>query len=246
MGFINCVNVSMVSNLINYPLILVNLKSYSETMGAKSEELAEITQQISSNTGICVGLAPQFTDIQRLKRFEIPIFSQHIDGIFPGAHTGHILAEAVKSSGSVGTILNHSERRMLLSDIESALKRTKEVDLISVVCVNTTNVGMAVAAFDPDIIAIEPPELIGTGIAVSKAKPEIISESFEAIKRINKNVTVLCGAGITCGEDVFSAIKLGSSGVLVASGIVKASNWKNILQEFADAALKAKKDEGTE
>jgi triosephosphate isomerase len=135
---------------------------------------------------------------------------------------------------------------MLLSDIESALNRTKEVDLISVVCVNTTIVGMAVAAFDPDIIAIEPPELIGTGIAVSKAKPEIISESVEAIKRISKNVTVLCGAGITCGEDVFSAIRLGSSGVLVASGIVKASNWENILQEFADAALKAKKDEGTE
>jgi triosephosphate isomerase len=231
----------MVSNLINYPLILVNLKSYSETMGAKAEELAEITQQISSDTGICIGLAPQFTDIQRLKRFEIPIFSQHIDGIFPGAHTGHILAEAVKSSGSTGTILNHSERRMLLSDIESALNRTKEVGLISVVCVNTTSVGMAVAAFDPDIIAIEPPELIGTGIAVSKAKPEIISESVEAIKRINKNVTVLCGAGITCGEDVFSAIKLGSSGVLVASGIVKASNWEYVLQEFADAALKAKR-----
>ena len=240
MRFINCVNVSMVSKGINYPFILVNLKSYSETLGAKAEELAEITQQILNDTGICIGLAPQFTDIPRLKRFEIPIFSQHIDGILPGAYTGHILAEAVRSSGSVGTILNHSERRLLLSDIENAVKRTKEVGLISVVCANTIGVGMAVAAFDPDIIAIEPPELIGTGVAVSKAKPEIISKSVDAIKRINKNVIVLCGAGITCGEDVFSAIKLGSSGVLVASGIVKSSNWKNILQEFAAAALKAK------
>ena len=246
MRFTNCVNVPMVSNGINYPLILVNLKSYSETMGAKAEELAEITQQISSVTGICIGLAPQFTDIQRLNRFEIPIFSQHIDSIFPGAYTGHILAEAVKSSGSVGSILNHSERRLLLSDIETAVKRTKEVGLISVVCANNTSAGMEVAAFDPDIIAIEPPELIGTGVAVSKAKPEIISKSVEAIRQINKNVTVLCGAGITCGEDVFSAIKLGSSGVLVASGIVKASNWENILQQFAEAALKAKKNEGTE
>ena len=244
MRFISCVNVLMVSNAINYPFILVNLKSYSETMGAKAEELADIAQKISCDTRICIGLAPQFTDIQRLKRFEIPIFSQHIDGITPGAHTGHILAEAVKSSGSAGTILNHSERRLLLSDIENTIKRTKEVGLISAVCANTTGVGMAVAAFDPDIIAIEPPELIGTGVAVSKTKPEIISKSVEAIKRINKNVTVLCGAGITCGEDVFSAIKLGSSGVLVASGIVKSSNWESILKEFAEAALKAKKDEG--
>ncbi|MCK5627065.1 triose-phosphate isomerase, partial [Candidatus Bathyarchaeota archaeon] len=162
----------MVSNGINYPLILVNLKSYSETMGAQAEKLAEIAQKISGDTRICIGLAPQFTDIQRLNRFEIPIFSQHIDGITPGAHTGHILAEAVKSSGSAGTILNHSERRLLLSDIENAIKRTKELSLISAVCANTTGVGMAVAAFDPDIIAIEPPELIGTGVAVSKTKPE--------------------------------------------------------------------------
>ncbi|WP_455369884.1 triose-phosphate isomerase [[Eubacterium] cellulosolvens] len=230
----------MVSNEINYPFILVNLKSYSETLGAKAEELAEITKQVSNETGICIGLAPQFTDIPRLIRFKIPIFSQHIDSILPGAYTGHILAEAVKSSGSAGTILNHSEKRLLLSDIESVIKRTKEVGLISLVCANTTVVGMAVAAFDPDIIAIEPPELIGTGVAVSKAKPEIISKSVEAIKRINKNVILLCGAGITCGEDVYSSIKLGSSGVLVASGIVKSSNWKKILQEFATAASKAK------
>jgi triosephosphate isomerase len=234
----------MASNKINYPFILVNLKSYSEALGAKGEELAKIAQQISSDTGICLGLAPQPTDIQRLTKFDIPIFSQHIDGIAAGAYTGHILAEAVKSSGAIGTILNHSEKRLVLSDIENAIKRSKEIDLISLVCANTTNVGMAVASFDPDIIAIEPPELIGTGVAVSKAKPEIISKSVEAIKRINKNVIVLCGAGITRGEDVFSAIRLGSGGVLVASGIVKSSNWKMILQEFASAALKAKQ-EGT-
>ena len=236
----------MASKKINYPLILVNLKTYSETLGSKAEELAKITQKVSIDTGICIGLAPQFVDIQRLKKFEIPIFSQHIDSNLPGAYTGHILAESVKSSGSVGTILNHSEKRLILSDIENAIKRTKEVDLISVVCANTTSVGMAAAAFDPDMIAIEPPELIGSGVAVSKARPEIISESIDAIKRINKDVIVLCGAGITCGEDVFSAIKLGSSGVLVASGVVKSSNWKNVLLEFAEACLKAKKQEGTE
>ncbi len=129
----------------------------------------------------------------------------------------------------------------MLSDIERSIERTKEVGLISVVCANTTKVGAAVAALNPDMIAIEPPELIGSGNAVSKANPEIISESVETIKRINKNVIVLCGAGITSGEDVFSAIKLGSSGILVASGIVKAKNWKDILQEFAEAALRAKK-----
>ena len=231
----------MASSNIEYPFILVNLKSYSETLGVKAEELAKIVEEVTTDSGICIGLAPQSIDINRLTQFNIPIFSQHIDSIIPGAYTGHILAEAVKSSGSIGTLLNHSEKRLMLSDIEQSINRTKEVGLVSVVCANTTKVGMAIAALNPDMVAIEPPELIGSGNAVSKANPEIISKSVEAIKRINKNVIVLCGAGITSGEDVFSAIKLGSSGILVASGIVKSKNWKGILQEFAEAALRAKK-----
>ncbi len=46
----------------------------------------------------------------------------------------------------------------------------------------------------------------------------------------------MCGAGISHGEDVAVAIKLGTHGVLVASGIVKAKNPYMMLREFADSA----------
>ena len=39
------------------------------------------------------------------------------------------------------------------------------------------------------------------------------------------------------GEDVKKAVELGSGGILVASGIVKAKNWDKIIEEFAKAMV---------
>ncbi len=97
----------------------------------------------------------------------------------------------------------------------------------------------AAAALKPDMIAVEPPELIGTGIPVSKAKPEVVTGTVEVVKRVNPKVVILCGAGITKGEDVAAALELGTEGVLVASGIVKAKDPHKALLEFAEAIIKA-------
>jgi triosephosphate isomerase len=98
---------------------------------------------------------------------------------------------------------------------------------------------MAVAGLNPEMIAIEPPELIGTGIPVSKAKPEVVTDTIELVRKVNQRVTILCGAGITSGEDVAAALRLGTEGVLVASGVVKAKDPYNVLIQFAEAITKA-------
>jgi triosephosphate isomerase len=107
-----------------------------------------------------------------------------------------------------------------------------------VVCTNNAGVSVAVAALKPDIVAVEPPELIGTGIPVSKAKPEVVSGTVKLVKKINPETVILCGAGITAGEDVAAALKLGTKGVLVASGIVKAKDPRKVLMEFSEAITK--------
>jgi len=99
-------------------------------------------------------------------------------------------------------------------------------------------VSAAAAALKPDMIAIEPPELIGSGIPVSKAKPEVVSGTIDLVRQVNRDVVVLCGAGITRGEDVEAALKLGTEGVLVASGIVKAKDQYGAVMEFAEACRK--------
>lgn len=226
--------------MITTPIIVVNFKTYSEATGRKAIELAKNCEKTSLETNVRVAVAPQFADIQPIvKTMSIPVFAQHIDPIKPGSSTGHILPESVKQAGALGTLINHSERRLKLADIEAAISRAREVGLVSLVCTNNSAVSAAAAALKPDMIAVEPPELIGTGISVSKAKPDVVRGTVELVKQINPGVIVLCGAGITTGEDVTTALRLGTEGVLVASGIVKAQNPRKVLSEFAEAITKA-------
>ena len=226
-------------NVIRTPIVIVNFKTYIEGTGKKATELARSAKKVSSETGVCFAVAPQFVDIPLIVNFVgMPIFAQHIDPFKPGSYTGHVLPEAVKEAGAVGTLINHSERRLKLADIDEALTRAREVGLATVVCTNNTTVSASAAALKPDMIAVEPPELIGTGIPVSKVKPEVVTSTVESVKKVNRNVVVLCGAGITNGKDVAAAIKLGTEGVLVASGIVKAKDPYKVMLEFAQAMTK--------
>jgi len=229
----------LTSGKVSVPIVLVNLKTYSESTGKKAIELAKTCEKVNSETGVCVGVAPQFVDIGPIAgAVSIPVFSQHIDPVSAGSFTGHVLAESVKEAGAVGTLINHSERRLKLADIDAVVARARQNGLTSVVCSNNALVSAAAAALKPDMIAVEPPELIGTGIPVSKAKPEVVSGTVELVRRLNRDVVILCGAGITRGDDVTAALRLGTEGVLAASGIVKAKDPYAVLLEFAEAVQK--------
>lgn len=218
------------------PFIIVNFKTYLESTGKKGLVLAKQAEKASKETGIQIAISPQFADIRLIaKEVDIPIFSQHIDAITPGSHTGHILATSVKEAGAIGSLINHSEKQLKLSKIDSIINITKEHDMLSCVCVNNPNVSSAVSALNPDIVSIEPPELIGTGVAVSKAQPEIVSNTVKLVKKINNKPIILCGAGISKPEDVSVAIELGTNGILVASAIVKTKNPYELLCKFAKA-----------
>ena len=207
------------------PIIAINFKTYIEATGERALKIAKAAEKVYKETGITIVVAPQLADLYRIaQEVEIPVFAQHIDPIKPGSHTGHILPEAVKEAGAIGTLLNHSENRMILADLEAAIRRAEEVGLMTMVCSNNPKVSAAVAALEPDYIAVEPPELIGTGIPVSKAKPEVITDTVELVRKVNPNVRVLCGAGISTGEDVKKALELGTVGVLLASGVTKAKD----------------------
>ena len=218
------------------PVIIVNFKTYLESTGKRAVELAKQAEKAAKETGANIVVVPQFVDIATIaEAVEIPVFAQHIDPIKPGNCTGHVLAEAVKEAGAVGTLINHSERQLRLIDVDAIIALAKDKGLISCVCANNPSVSAAIAAIHPDITSVEPPELIGTGISVSKAKPEIVTDTVKLVHKIDPKMTILCGAGISTAEDVSIALKLGTRGVLVASGIVKAKDPYSLLCAFADA-----------
>jgi triosephosphate isomerase len=217
-------------------MIIVNFKTYLESTGKRAVDLAKQAEKAAKETGANIIVAPQFVDLAQVAAaVEIPVFAQHIDPIKPGNSTGHVLAESVKEAGAVGMLINHSERQLRLIDVDAIIALAKEKSLVSCVCANNPSVSAAIAAMHPDITSVEPPELIGTGISVSKAKPEIISDTVKLVQKVDSKMTILCGAGISTAEDVTIALKLGTQGVLVASGIVKAKDPYTVMRAFADA-----------
>lgn len=223
---------------IEFPLILVNFKTYPEATGGRALALSKAIERAWKEVGSGLAVAPQFADLRLIaEAVELPVFAQHIDPHPPGAHTGHITAESVKEAGAVGAIINHSEKRMGLSEIDGALARARSVGLATLVCADTIPVVAAAAALGPDMVALEPPELIGTGIPVSKAKPEVVRGAVERIRATNPAVVPICGAGISKGEDVRAALELGTEGVILSSGVVKAKDPEGVALEMALAAL---------
>ncbi|MBN2250992.1 MAG: triose-phosphate isomerase [Candidatus Altiarchaeota archaeon] len=219
-------------------IIALNFKTYDESTGDKGLALAKICDEVAKETGAMIIVVPQFTDICRISEaVDIPVYAQHIDDITFGGHTGSILPEAVKAAGASGCLLNHSERRIRIAEIDAGIQRLKSLGMESIVCTNNIAVTKAAAALGPDYVAVEPPELIGSGVSVAQAQPEIVSGSVDAVKKIGPCVKVLCGAGIGKGADVSKALELGTGGVLLASGVIKAKDPKAVLLDLV-AGLK--------
>ena len=218
---------------MNTPIVILNYKTYLESSGENALELARALKSASEESGITMVAAPQAADIYRIQdQISLPIFAQHIDPITPGGHTGSNLIETLIEAGISGSLINHSENRMKLADIDEVIQLCKQNDIESCVCTNNIATSKAIATFSPDAVAVEPPELIGTGIPVSQAQPEVVEDSDKGVKSINKKIKVLWGAGISTGDDMKAAMDLGADGVLLASGIVKAENPKEALLDL--------------
>lgn len=218
---------------MNTPIVILNYKTYLESSGENALELARALKSASEESGITMVAAPQAADIYRIQdQISLPIFAQHIDPISPGGHTGSNLIETLIEAGISGSLINHSENRMKLADIDEVIQLCKQNDIESCVCTNNIATSKAIATLSPDAVAVEPPELIGTGIPVSQAQPEVVEDSVKGVKSINKKIKVLCGAGISTGDDMKAAMDLGADGVLLASGIVKAENPKEALLDL--------------
>lgn len=210
--------------------VLVNLKAYD----ADPEELASAIDVVSDQTQARLALAPQPAAISTVAETGIETWAQHVSPIDRGSHTGSILAESVAEAGASGTLLNHSERRLTLDAIDTGIRAAHRAALETVVCANNPDQIGAVTALGPDAVAVEPPELIGSGIPVSQADPDIVRDAVDAAASVDPDVSVLCGAGISEGEDVVAARELGADGVLLASGVAKAADPADALLDLVD------------
>lgn len=215
------------------PILVLNFKTYQEARGAKGLELARISEKIAKEYSANIIVVPQLVDMLSIaNQIEIPVFSQHLDSNSPGSATGHIDVSALKEGGITGTLLNHSERRLEISILEKSVETANNHDLYTIVCAGTTNLSRAVSSFNPWAVAMEPPELIGGDVSVT-SRPQAVKDAVAAVKSINEKIIPLTGAGVKNADHLGAAIELGSAGVLLASGVVKAKQPAIVLGEMA-------------
>jgi len=211
--------------------LIINFKNYDEVSGDGAVKLARAAQAVAKKLKVEIAVAPPQPALALVaKSVKVPVICQHVDNEKVGSSTGYFVPEVAKSYGASGSLINHSEHRIEMKQIASLVERLRGLRMTSIVCAREPWEVMEISAFQPDFIAIEPPELIGSGRAVSTENPAIITKSIEAAGSRSK---VICGAGITGRGDVAKAMELGSRGILVASGIIKANSWAGKIAELA-------------
>lgn len=220
------------------PILIINFKNYMEVSGKRCLALALEAERVARELDLLdsIAVAPPNPALALVaEHVSIPVIAQHVDAKGEGSTTGYNAAKMLRSFNIAGSIVNHSEHRLLLEEIKDIVNALHSSNMLAVVCVREPYEIDAIAGLEvePDYIAIEPPELIGTGNAVSKSKPDVITGSVERASRLGLRSKVICGAGIVDGRDANTAIRLGSKGVLVASGIVKAENWYERIRDIA-------------
>lgn len=224
---------------IRAPFLIVNPKAY--IYGEETLELAKICDELAQEYDIDIIFTAQHVDIQKItdNTKNVIVTAQHMDGIVAGRGMGHILPEGIKAAGAQAVILNHAEHQLTVNQLAKAMKRAKELELITIVCSDTPEETKAIATLAPDVMICEPTSLIGTG---TTSDDEYIKATNEAVKSVDKNILVIQAAGVSTGDDVYRVIKEGADGSGGTSGILNAPSRKGKIVEMLDALQKIKKN----
>ena len=214
------------------PLIVVNFKTYASASGATAETLAVAMEAHSNGPARMVAVVSAF-DLEAVRRAapSLEVWSQHLDPVGQGGFTGWLEPKTAIHRGAQGTIINHAEHKVEMDHVQRLLPQLPE-DFPVCGCAADLEEAKSLAEMGPTFITVEPPELIGGDISVTTADPSIVSDTVAVVKATNPDVRVLCGAGVKNGQDVATAIKLGAEGVLLASGVTKASDVASVLNDL--------------
>lgn len=216
------------------PLIVVNFKTYETAHGVGAEQLAKAMETADKACGNAdfVAVVSAF-DLSAVVTAapDLQVWTQHLDPVGFGSNTGWLHPSTAIERGASGTIINHAEHKVSLNHVENLINQLPEGFPVCA-CAADIDEAKALASLSPTMIAVEPPELIGGDISVTTADPGIVSETASTVKSVNPDVRVLCGAGVKNGEDVATAIKLNTEGVLLASGVTKAEDPHAVLSDL--------------
>ena len=222
--------------LLKPPFFEIGPKSY--LFGDDVLELALAADAASKKYDVDIIFTTPLIELRRVAAVteRIFVFAPHMDPIVPGRGLADTLPESLVAAGAKGVMLNHCEKPLSLSALSQTIRRADEVGLATIVCTDTAAESAAVAKLRPNIIVAEPTGLIGTG---QTSDMEYVSAAIRAVKDVDPDIYVLQGAGISNGEDVYRVIRAGAEATGSSSGVVKAKNRAEMVDEMIGAVRRA-------
>lgn len=219
---------------INPPFFEIGPKAY--LYGEDALALAMHADRLSVKYRVQVIFTPQYVDIPTLAHQveNIYIFAQHMDSLPVGRGVGSVLPEALKAAGASGVLLNHAEKPLSLAEIEQTIQRADQVGLATLVCAGTIENAADIARLAPNILLAESPALIGAGRRQADDQ-QAIAQINRVVWEINPEIYVMHSAGISNGKDVYQVIAAGAQATGSTSGIIKAPDPFQMLEEMLAA-----------
>ncbi len=217
------------------PILALNFKTFETSTGNNAVQLAKLADEFAQKSNFEVILAPAYSDLRAVASVatHCSIYSQHVDPVEYGQFTGYFPVP-VAAAICKGTLLNHNEKKLSFKILGDTVKLCKKYSFQTILCADNLAEAKRISALEPYMIAIELPELIGSGKSLTNVNPELAEQIAKQLKRITKKTKskLLMGAGVSTAQDLQKAIELGLDGVLLASAFAKNKNPKKWLQGF--------------
>lgn len=199
----------------SYSMIIINFKNYKH--GRESLALAKKIQRFLPKAIVSVSS----TDIFLVsKNTKLSVFAQHVDFLDSDRATGFLTAEAVKSAGAKGTLVNHSEHPLKSEEVKRIVQMANEKNLKVILCVPTIKQAKKFLHLKPWAMAFEDKKLVGTKKSITKYRKRKVKKFAKILGKTE--IISLCGAGIHSAKDVKAAKEFGCKGVLIASAIANS------------------------
>ncbi|HEX7291241.1 MAG TPA: triose-phosphate isomerase, partial [Conexibacter sp.] len=197
-------------------------------------EVVEAASAASARDDVAVIVTPPALDVEAVKRAgpNLWIFAQAMDLARPGASTGAILPEALAAVGADGVMLNHAERPLEHAQLPQAVEQARTAGLQTLLCAEDVAQATRFAAWGPDVILLEPHELIGT--AHHSHRPWI-GPANAAVAEVDPRVLVMHAGGVADERDVRAILAQGATGTGCTSAIVRAADRRVTIERMIRA-----------
>jgi triosephosphate isomerase len=218
-----------------YPHFGVNVKVYPDTAGEAALSLARTLERIAAETGARFVFTPQVPDVRTVAaETDVPVTAPRMDATEPGRGMGRVLPETLADAGADGVVINHAENRDSLSDLVWKIDRCRDLGMDSLVCVDSVEMGRAVAGFDPDALIYEKPADISSDRAITRTHPDRVRDFLAMVDAENPRTRVVLGGGVSTADDVRLAFEQGADAAGAASAVALADDREALLRRIAD------------